>query len=151
MTRMSDGDLVRIRPRFTSTHTMQGRTLLETDLTGMISSADLGLFSYESRLLSLYKYLIDGKAPIMVSSSNVQQHSWLGYYLIDRGGNPDEILARAANTGLEMCISRFVGNGVHEDIDITNYSCAAVRLHLKLEIDGDFADQARKHEVVREI
>ena len=34
-----------------------------------------------------------------------------------------------------------MGYGVHEDADLTNHTQSPVEFELKLELDGDFADQ----------
>jgi glycogen debranching enzyme len=128
---------------------MQGRTILECDLQGMISSPVYGLFFYESRILSRLKYLIDGRAPVMVASSNVEQHSWLGYYLV--AAEDDHDFGQAARHAIELKVSRFVGNGVHEDLSITNFSGKPVRFRFTLELDADFADQAAEHRKIREL
>jgi hypothetical protein len=40
---------------------------------------------------------------------------------------------------VELRVSRYVGGGVHEDVDVTNYSGWPVSLRLTLEVDADFA------------
>jgi glycogen debranching enzyme len=57
-------------------------------------------------------------------------------------------MAAAAQQAVELRVSRFVGNGMHEDLDIINYSDRTVRLRLAVELDADFADQARRLEKV---
>src|SRR5262249_45169746 len=39
----------------------------------------------------------------------------------------------------EMKVSRFVGEGLHEDIDLTNYTLQAIELDLEVLFDADFA------------
>ena len=43
---------------------------------------------------------------------------------------------------IELKVSRTVGLGVHEDIDITNFTQQAAKFTFEIEIDADFADQA---------
>src|SRR5690606_1943433 len=79
--------------------------------------------------------------------SNVEQHSWLGYYVACAPGadsdpqfdtlGPGGVLAQQP---LELRLSRFVGDGMHEDVDVTNVTRRAVTFTLQLEIDSDFAD-----------
>src|SRR5215813_8313054 len=111
--------LVRLRPRPEHLQVSRGRTVLVTDREGMIQgTADEGLFVHHTRLLSRWEYRINGVKPVCVAASNVQQHSWLAYYIaaapgVDPGP-PDtgsgEMEAMSERT-LELRISRFVGEG----------------------------------------
>jgi hypothetical protein len=63
----------------------QDRTVLATRRDGFIcDGAEHGLFVHETRLLSRYRYLIDDRLPQPVALSNVEQHTWLGYYFRKR-------------------------------------------------------------------
>lgn len=147
---MTSPHITRIRPRWTTEYVSQGRSVLTTGLDGQISSGtNQGLFVHETRLLSRYRYLIDEQAPEPVVLSNVEQHSWLGYYIllppgfkpgppgVDQGSGqvPD-----AAQHTLELRVSRVVGEGLHEDLDLTNFSQQVTRFVLAIDLDADFAD-----------
>jgi glycogen debranching enzyme len=141
--------LAKISPRPKTIYCSQGRAVLATDLDGLILDFPKhGLFVWETRLLSRYRYLLDGAVPETVAVSNVEQHSWLGYYISpaprvqwkqDTGSGEME---EASEKTLELKISRTVGLGVHEDIDLTNFSQRAVQFAFEIELDSDFADQA---------
>ncbi|MDQ3804803.1 MAG: amylo-alpha-1,6-glucosidase [Acidobacteriota bacterium] len=140
---------MRLRPRDDTRHVSQGRTVLATDRRGFISEgAEHGLFAYQTRLLSRYRYLINGEPPGAAALSNVEQHSWLGYYItlapgVDPGP-PDEgsgLMEAATEQTLELRLSRHVGRGVHEDVDLTNYTLSPTAFELALEVEADFADQ----------
>jgi glycogen debranching enzyme len=142
--------LVRLRPRFDTLYVSQGRTVLATGLDGFIDEGSChGLFVHETRLLSRYRHLINGARPHPVALSNVDQHSWLGYYICFPPGHPDEppdtgsgqIIAASQQT-LELRLSRFVGEGLHEDVDVANFAQHPTQFRLSVELDGDFADQA---------
>jgi N-terminal domain of (some) glycogen debranching enzymes len=76
-----DRSLAKISPRSKTIYCSQGRAVLATDLDGLIGDFPRhGLFVGETRLLSRYRYFVDGKVPQTVAVSNVEQHSWLGYY-----------------------------------------------------------------------
>ena len=123
--------------------------MLATDLDGLIVDFPLhGLFFGETRVLSRYRYFVGGKVPQTVAVSNVEQHSWLGYYIMpppslqwkeDTGSGEMEA---ASEETIEMKISRTVGFGVHEDIDFRNFTQQPARLIFEIELDADFADQA---------
>ena len=154
--------LVRLHPREGGFEVSQSRTVLSTGLNGFIrAGTGDGLFVHQTRMLSCYRWLIDGKEPLPVALSNVEQHSWMGYYIQaaphlkekfqDRGSGEME---EASEYSLELRLSRFVGYGLHEDVDVTNYTQQPVEFELQLEIDADFADQeetVRKREQFGEL
>ncbi|HET9280375.1 MAG TPA: glycogen debranching N-terminal domain-containing protein [Candidatus Angelobacter sp.] len=141
--------LARISPRPSTIYSSQGRVVLATDLDGLIGEFPRhGLFCAETRMISRYRYFIDGKQPYTVAVSNVEQHSWLGYYIAPPPGlqwKPDtgsgEMEASSEET-IELRVSRTVGLGIHEDIDFINFTQKATRFTFEIEIDSDFADQA---------
>jgi glycogen debranching enzyme len=141
--------LIRLRPRPGLVHVSQGRTVLATDVDGFVrGGVDRGLFVHETRLLSRWRYFIDGAVPEPVALSNVSQHSWLGYYVTVPPGVPPEPPDRGSGQvqptseqTLELRLSRYVGGGLHEDVDLTNYSRHAISFDLELELDADFADR----------
>src|SRR5581483_4587144 len=113
---------------------------------------DQGLFSNQTRLLNKYRYSINDDAWWPVALSNVEQHSWMGYYIqappgykdsqLDRGSGQVEAISQRS---IELRLSRFVGEGVHEDVDLTNFTGRDVEFDLHLEMDGDFLDQEETH------
>src|SRR5438874_10200749 len=79
--------LVRIEPRPYTFYASQGRTVLATDLEGFIAGDSRhGLFAHETRVLSRYRYMVNGEPPKKIACSNVEQHSWLGYYGVSPPG-----------------------------------------------------------------
>lgn len=141
--------LVRLRPRDDTRYVSQGRTVLATGRDGFVEDGgQFGLFVHQTRLLSRYRHLIEGEPPVAVALSNVEQHSWLGYYArLAPGvepGPPDEgsgLMDAATEQTLELRVSRHVGLGIHEDIDLTNFARAPTGFELALEVEADFADQ----------
>jgi glycogen debranching enzyme len=140
--------LIRLRPRDDAQYVTQNRTALTTGVDGFIGDdTEHGLFVHQMRLLSRYRYLIDGKPPQAVSLSNVEQHSWLGYYTSPSPNPPAFNLAgplgpggRTAEETIELRLSRFVCDGFHEDADLTNFTLNAAVVNLEIAIDADFAD-----------
>lgn len=124
-----------------------GNTVLATRRDGYLDDGvEQGLFVHQTRMLSRYQCRLGGVRPQPAALSNVDQDSWLGYYLVpapgqrDRAGNPGAPQP-PAQYGIELVVSRVVADGVHEDIDITNFTQQPFRLPLRLDIDADFADQ----------
>ena len=141
--------LAQITPRHGISYCSQGRAVLATDEEGMIQGFPRhGLFYGETRVLSKYEYSVDGKPLQMVAVSNVEQHSWLGYYAFPPTGSKwkkdtgSGEMEQVSEETIEMKVSRTVGLGVHEDIDFTNFSQTPVNFSFQIAIDSDFADQA---------
>jgi hypothetical protein len=63
-----------------------------------------------------------------VAVSNVEQHSWLGYYILpppdlrSKKDTESGEMEAASEETIELKVSRTVGLGVHEDIDFTNFT-----------------------------
>ncbi|MGH9319903.1 MAG: amylo-alpha-1,6-glucosidase [Vicinamibacteria bacterium] len=141
-------DLVRIRPRNDLLYVSQGRTVLATDRDGFFDGGpDRGLFVHQTRLLSRYRYSVNGRAWKPVAISNVSQHSWMGYYVsLPPGvspGVPDHgsgHVEEASEQTLELRLSRYVGGGMHEDLDLANFTLHPISFRLELELEADFAD-----------
>lgn len=137
--------LVDLHVRDDTVYISHGSAVLATQRDGFLhDGVEHGLFVDQTRLLSRYVCRVDGKPPLPVTLSNVDQDSWLGYYLViptDREHAsllaPDSLAQR----GLELRVSRVLGDGLHEDFDLANYTGQPMRFRLSLEIDADFADQ----------
>ena len=132
-------ELVHLRPRTGQHYISHGHTVLIAGENGFIEEKNKeGLLIYQTRTISKYRYLINGREPKPVSLSTVQENSWLGYYVAPEPGRND-----ALKRTIELRISRFAGHGFHEEIDLTNYSQEHVRFNLTLEISADFVDQSQ--------
>src|SRR5438093_12002393 len=85
--------LILLRPRSDSFYLSKNRTVLATDLHGMVGSfAESGLFVYQTRMLSSYRYFINGQPPRPLALSNVHQNTWMGYYIMAPPGvDPDSL------------------------------------------------------------
>jgi glycogen debranching enzyme len=146
--RIEPRKLIRLHPREESFEVSQSRTVLSTDVDGFIRrDTPDGLYVHQTRMLSCYRWLIDGKEPMAVALSNVEQHSWMGYYIHaphvknefqDRGSGE---MVQASERTLEFRLSRVVGYDLHEDADLVNFTQEPVEFELQLELDADFADK----------
>jgi glycogen debranching enzyme len=143
------GVLVRLRPRPGTLYVAQGRTVLATNRDGSIcGEPDHGLFFHETRLVSRHRLTVDGEPLHAVALSNVLQHSFLGYFIRVPPGFPEEERDRgsgqtqeASQQALELRISRYVGSGLHEDVDLANFTRRPTSFRLRLELEADFADR----------
>src|SRR5437016_13733340 len=144
--------LIRLRPRPDTVHVSNGRTVLATGTDGFLDGRpDQGLFVHETRLLSRYQFRIEGVPLYPVSSSNVVQSAWLGYYIApspshDRNSYAHFNVNAAAQQSIQLRLSRSVGDGFHEDVELTNFTQLPVEFDLMLELDSDFADLVETHE-----
>lgn len=142
------GHLVRLRTRADTLYVSQNRTVLATRRDGFVNAEpDHGFFVRSTRLLSQYEYRLNGKPLFPNGLSNVEQHTWLGYYVAPAPGAIDNYVtqgpgAATAQHTIEVRLSRFVSDGLHEDVDVTNFTQSAAPLTLELSIDADFADMA---------
>src|SRR5205823_2780218 len=113
--------------------------VLATASDGFIpASSQYGLFVEETRLLSSCRYEINGQVPVPVALSNIEQDSWLGYYIILPPGHAtdssseENAMAEASQHSLELKLFRRVGEGFHEDLDLTNFSQQSTSFSLEL-------------------
>ncbi len=141
---MSDYEfsLIRLRPRSDVQMVSRDRTVLATGPDGCIEpDSRQGLFVHQTRVLSRYRYLIDDEPARTVATSNIEQHSWLGYYIAPPPQARGKEEANPAQHTIELRVMRFVGDGVHEDLALTNYTQQPVAFTLAIEVDADFVDQ----------
>jgi len=137
--------IARLQVREDALLVSQGDTVLATRRDGFIEpGAEQGLFVHETRMLSLYRCRIGRKKPFPVALSSIRQDHWMGYYIACapalREGQGEGDVREAAQQALELKITRVVGEGLHEDIDVTNHTQEKVAFRLTFEVDGDFAD-----------
>lgn len=122
------------------------RSLLITDRKGEIGGSLEGLYDHDTRLLSRYRFLVHGVAPRLDALSAVDPYSTLGYYVCTPVADGEDArdtlgLAKFENDRqVVIRVARFVGQGLHEDIEITNHGMSEARLELAWELAADFAD-----------
>ena len=150
--------LVRLHPHKDSFQVSQGRTVLSTALDGFVpQNTSHGLYVHQTRLVSNYRWLINGSEPFPVALSNVEQHSWLGYYIQPAPGSTSSYkdtgsgeMTAASEWSIELRLSRSISFGMHEDVDVTNFTEKKVDLLLQLNLEADFADQEETINVRRQ-
>jgi glycogen debranching enzyme len=123
-----------------------GHTLLITDRRGNIESGLQGLYWHDLRLTSRHTLLINGEPPGLDSYSAVDHYSTLGYYFCaprrdaeieqDSLGLPKQELDRQ----VVVRVARFAGEGLHEDVEITNHGQSEAVLEIAWDVAADFAD-----------
>lgn len=136
--------LIRLHPRPETTQTSQGRIVLVTGPDGIISEEDAfqGLWAYQTCMLSHYCWLLEGKPLVLSASSNVDQHTWMGYYIQAPPNCKDTPMGECdpLQETIELRLSRSIGAGMHEEVDITNHTQIETSFRLELKADCDFGD-----------
>ena len=82
--------------------TFQGYSVLLTEPDGTITEGTgLGLFDYDTRILSKYRVHIDDKAPRCDTSGNIESDYWVAHLSVDRSG-PDAVGPRLPQDALAI-------------------------------------------------
>lgn len=116
----------------------QGRTFMVTAQTGEIfPQSDQGIYALDTRYVSSYRLYINRKPLDVVNSSQLSFYASRFHLtnprIITEGGALEEHTLR-------MTLNRIVSEGIHEDIDVANYTGKQVRFLLEVAIRSDFAD-----------
>ena len=151
---MNDGPyLIRLRPRSKTLYISQGRSIFESDRDGFVPpDSAYGFFVHETRLLSRYEYVVNETPLQPIAVSNVRDHSFLGYYVIfppDRRQEETALgsgeMKEVSEQTLELRVSRYVGGGLHEDLDLTNFTQQETRFTFSILLAADFIDRNELH------
>jgi glycogen debranching enzyme len=114
------------------------RTFMVSDLNGQIlSNHHQGIFADDTRFLSYYACYIDGNNWIRLSSTTTTYYAARIYLT-----NPEFTSRNGKITegSVSLIISRTVEEGIHEELDLTNYSIEPVSFNLEISLRSDFAD-----------
>src|SRR4051812_43594869 len=133
---------VRLRVREKTAIASRGDTVLAMGRDGTIDAEpECGLYVHQTRLLSRYRIRLGGVQPLLAASSNARQDRWEAYFIVappEQGQTHWRTDPQAASQdNLELRIGRIVGEGAHEDLDITNYARRPISVSLVLELDSD--------------
>lgn len=98
---------------------------------------DHGLFVQDTRLLSRYRIRIARRRWLLFSSAPITHYSAQLYYVNPGMDSPAGTIRKGS---VAMTLGRTLRGGVHEDIDIANYSARPAIFPLVIEAECDFAD-----------
>lgn len=114
---------------------------LVSDTLGNISgrsesdtSASMGLFCADTRFLSRLELQIQGRSPVLLSSTAEK-----GFVLSVLCTNPhidDQLLADTVGIQRELVLN----GGLFEELKVSNYSTSPIHFELSLSFDADFVD-----------
>ncbi|HSR22452.1 MAG TPA: glycogen debranching N-terminal domain-containing protein [Candidatus Eisenbacteria bacterium] len=112
---------------------VEGTTFVISDPAGDITpSGTQGMFHRDTRFLSRLELRVNGARLEPLAARTLDPYS-ARFVLRLPWDEPVE-------SPLVAVRSRFVGGGLHEDLDITNYGGTTAELHVELHVDADFAD-----------
>ena len=113
----------------------------------ILGDAD-GFFTRDTRFISGYDLLVNGKRPILLGSGSIQSFSSRFEFTNNVCVDPDGIIDRQS---LALRIDRTIADGVHEDYDIDNFAPRPVRLTVEIAVLSDFADifDVKRGQIVR--
>ncbi|HEX3104439.1 MAG TPA: glycogen debranching N-terminal domain-containing protein [Terriglobales bacterium] len=141
MTTAAAESFVELRLRSGDIQLSSGRTAFISGPTGQVTRDPRhGLFVYQTRLLGKYHWVMNGKEPEFSCGSNIEQHSWMAYY-IQAPTNWKETPANEASPlqeTIELRLKRFVGEGMHEDVLLTNHTQIKTEVQLELQFQPEF-------------
>jgi N-terminal domain of (some) glycogen debranching enzymes len=101
----------------------QNTTFMVTDLDGQIAAeSEQGVFAGDTRLLSYYAISASGEPWMLLTSSATEYYA--ARIILTNAAIPIEEGEIPAGT-LALAISRTVGEGIHEDLDVTNHGLRA--------------------------
>jgi glycogen debranching enzyme len=116
----------------------QGNMFLVTSEGGEISRHnEEGFFAADTRLISKYRIFLEGQPWLLSTSATDTYYSARLFFL------SPELEGAHSHIGkrdLALRLERTIGNGIHEDYQLENYSSRDLDFRLELEIESDFAD-----------
>jgi glycogen debranching enzyme len=115
-----------------------GQSILVSEPNGEIAPpSDMGFYFYDTRLISSWRIYANGQSWDLLNSGSITYFAHRVYLtnraiLTEDGEIPPHTLG--------LVLSRSIGEGLHEDIDVTNHGLMPVRFNLEIAIRSDFAD-----------
>ncbi len=112
--------------------------VLLSEPDGMIAQpSDRGLYFRDTRLISRWRLTIDGKDCAFLNSANLDFYRSRAVLT-----NPliETVNGKLKEHTLAIAVSRSIGPGLHEDIDLTNHGTDEAQFNLEIQIGSDFAD-----------
>ncbi|MFN2544071.1 MAG: glycogen debranching N-terminal domain-containing protein [Actinomycetota bacterium] len=123
---------------------LEGRTFMFSDAFGDVPAGSVGgLLHEDTRFIGTWRLTLDG-GPLTLLKSRVVDYYSAVFYLT----NPDLPGIRAR--GLSIRRQRFVGDGLHERIEVANVLTKPLRFELRLAVGTDFADLFEVKSAVRD-
>jgi glycogen debranching enzyme len=98
-----------------------------------------GLFDFDTRILSHYRLILDGRTPDWVGGGVIGNEQWTAQLVLSRGAGSAVGPALPQDT-FEIALRRHLGCGMAERIVVRNHSMVDADTELAIELGADFAD-----------
>ncbi len=116
----------------------QGRTFMVTTQSGEIqANTDQGVYAQDTRFVSFYRLYINRSPLVVVNSSQLSFYAARFHLTNPRLETEEGVIEEQT---LRITINRVVSEGIHEDIEIANYTGKKVAFLLEVGTRTDFAD-----------
>jgi glycogen debranching enzyme len=125
-----------------------GHGVLISDPDGsMIQPSQKGLFFRDTRLISGWRATAEGEPWILLNSAN---EAYCVARLVLTNPKLETDRGELQKHTLGFLIGREIGEGIHEDLDLSNYGKKTVHFNLEINISSDFADlfEVKGHETI---
>src|SRR5918912_248851 len=117
----------------------EDQIFVTTDTMGDMPVGDsLGLYYNDTRYLSLYSLSIEGKQPVLLSSSS--EHNFMANLQLTNPALGLENGYTILPNTISLRRNRLVQDGMRERIGLFNYNSFPVRLLLRIDMGADFRD-----------
>jgi glycogen debranching enzyme len=112
------------------------------------ADSEQGVFCHDTRFISYYALSANGQPWVRLTASATDYYSARIYLTNDAIETEDGSIPAGT---LALVVSRTVGEGIHEDLDVTNHGLTRVRFNLEVALRSDFADifEVKAHHFVR--
>ena len=127
----------------------QGQTVLVTDPDGQISwPSDKGLYFLDTRVISSWNIYANGEKWDLLNGGPI---TYFGARIFQTNSEFRTEDGPVAAKTLGLTLSRHIGGGMREDMEISNNNRHAVRFNLEIAVRGDFADifEVKSEKIVR--
>ena len=116
----------------------QGQTVLVSEQDGQINwPSEKGLYFFDTRVVSSWRIYANGEPWELLNGGAISYYA-CRIFLTNRSLLTEDGTIPPRTLGLT--ISRSIGGGMHEDLDITNNCMKPVRFQLEIALRCDFAD-----------
>jgi glycogen debranching enzyme len=116
----------------------QAMTVLVTEPDGQVVwPSDKGLYFFDTRLISAWSVYANGEPWDLLNGGAINYDS-ARIFLTNRPFPTED--GPVEGRSLSFVISRIIGHGLHEDLDIVNFGQKPVRFNLEVSLRSDFAD-----------
>lgn len=134
-----------------------GLSVLVTDPDGQVSwPSDMGFYVRDTRLVSAWKIYANGEPWELLNGAAITHYAARVFltnkeFLTEPAPGEPGKEGRVPARTLSLSIGRIMGDGLHEDLDLTNHGSRAVHFNLEISIRSDFADifEVKANRIVR--